>query len=173
MRCKRYHRGASAGGGLAAAVALLARDQGGPKLAFQMPLYGCFDDRHATSSSTAVTDERLWNTASSQKAWKLYLAGSNGNPVSIYAAPARATDLTNLPPAYLCIGEEDLLRDENIEYATRLMQAGVPTELHVYPGAFHGFDRYAPDAQVSKRAVSEYVAALKRGLRCQCSVEKH
>jgi acetyl esterase/lipase len=157
--------GASAGGGIAAAVALLARDRGGPKLAFQMPLYGCLDDRHITPSSTAVTDERVWNTATSKKAWKLYLAGSDENALSIYAAPARSQDLANLPPAYLCIGEEDLMRDENIIYATRLMQAGVQTELHVYPGAFHGFERYATTAQVSQRAVTEYIAALKRGLK--------
>lgn len=73
-------------------------------------------------------------------------------------------DLANLPPTYLSVGEVDLLRDENIEYATRLMQAGVPTELHVYPGAFHGFEGAVPTAQVSQRAVSEYVVALKRGL---------
>lgn len=156
--------GASAGGGVAAAVGLLARDRGGPRLAFQMLLYGCFDDRHLTPSSTSITDERVWNTVLSQKAWKLYLAESNEHAISLYAAPTRARDLTHLPPAYLCVGEADLLRDENIAYATRLMQAGVPTELHVYPGAFHGFDRMVPTAQVSKHAASEYVAALKRGL---------
>ena len=156
--------GASAGGGVAAGVVLLARDRGGPKLAFQMPLYGCLDDRHITPSSTTITDERVWNTATSKEAWKLYLAGSDENSISPYAAPARAKDLTNLPPAYICIGEVDLMRDENIEYATRLMQAGVPTELHIYPGAFHGFDMMVPTAQVSQRAASEYVAALKRGL---------
>jgi len=156
--------GGSAGGGVAAAVALLARDRGGPKLAFQMPLYGCLDDRHITPSSTAITDERVWNTDISKKAWGLYLAGSDENAISPYAAPARAQSLANLPPTYICIGEVDLMRDENIEYATRLMQAGVQTELHIYPGAFHGFDGLVPTAQVSQRAVSEYVAALKRGL---------
>ena len=69
-----------------------------------------------------------------------------------------------MPPAYLCVGEFDVLRDESIEYATRLMQVGVPTELHVYPGTFHGFDMLVPTAHVSQRAASEYVAALKRGL---------
>jgi acetyl esterase/lipase len=156
--------GASAGGGVTAAVALLARDRGGPRLAFQMPLYGCLDDRHITLSSIEITDERVWNRDISQRAWKLYLAGSDENAISPYAAPARAENLADLPPAYICIGEADLMRDENIEYAMRLMQAGVSTELHIYPGAFHGFDIMVPTAQVSQRAVSEYVAALKRGL---------
>jgi acetyl esterase/lipase len=156
--------GNSAGGGVTAGVVLLARDRGGPKIAFQMPLYGCLDDRHITPSSTSITDERVWNTPTSKKAWQLYLAGSDENNISPYAAPARATDLSNLPPAYICIGEVDLMRDENIEYATRLMRAGVSTELHVYPGAFHGFDVMVPTAQVSQRAVSEYIAALKRAL---------
>jgi acetyl esterase/lipase len=156
--------GASAGGGVTAAVALLARDRGGPKLAFQMPLYGCLDDRHITPSSQEITDPRVWNREISLKSWKLYLAVENSDEVSPYAAPIRAKDLSDLPPAYICIGEEDLMRDENIEYAMRLMQAGVPTELHIYPGAFHGFDILVPTAAVSQRAVFEYMDALKRGL---------
>src|SRR6266700_1352063 len=156
--------GASAGGGVTAAVALLARDRGGPKLAFQMPLYGCLDDRHITPSSQVITDPRVWKRDISLKAWKLYLGDSQQGEVSPYAAPTRAKDLSGLPPAYICIGEADLMRDENIEYAMRLMQAGVPTELHVYPGAFHGFEGLVPTASVSVRAVTEYTEALKRGL---------
>lgn len=156
--------GASAGGGVTAALALLARDRSGPKLAFQMPLYGCLDDRHITPSSHAITDSRVWNRDTSLKAWKLYLAGERFNEVSPYAAPTRAKDLSGLPPAYMCVGEEDLLRDENIEYATRLMQAGVRTELHIYPGAFHAFELIAPTAAISQRAASEYLDALKRAL---------
>src|SRR6266700_4525201 len=156
--------GASAGGGITAAVALLARDRGGPKLAFQMPLYGCLDDRHITPSSQVITDPRVWNRDISLKAWKLYLGDSQQGEVSPYAAPTRAKDLSGLPPAYICIGEADLMRDENIEYAMRLMQAGVSTELHIYPGAFHGFDVMVPTAAISQRAASEYTDALKRAL---------
>jgi acetyl esterase/lipase len=157
--------GNSAGGGVTAAIALLARDRGGPKLAFQMPLYGCLDDRHITPSSQVITDPRVWNRDISLKAWKLYLGTEQNNEISPYAAPTRAKDLSGLPPAYICIGEADLMRDENIEYAMRLMQAGVSTELHIYPGAFHGFDVMVPSAAVSQRAVSEYIDALKRGLK--------
>ena len=85
-------------------------------------------------------------------------------PLGTGGGVRNAADLSGLPPAYLCIGELDLMRDENIEYATRLMQAGVPTELHVYPGAFHGFEGLVPNAAVSVRAVNEYTEALKRGL---------
>src|ERR1700674_5673039 len=79
-------------------------------------------------------------------------------------AAARATDLTNLPPAYIPVGALDLFVDENIEYAQRLIQAGVPTELHVYPGAFHGFDLFAPSAMVSKQFKADRDNALKRAL---------
>ncbi len=119
--------GASAGGGVTAAVALLARDRGGPKLAFQMPLYGCLDDRHITPSSQVITDPRVWNRDISLKAWKLYLGDSQQGEVSPYAAPTRAKDLSGLPPAYICIGEADLMRDENIEYAMRSVSEQAPS----------------------------------------------
>ena len=93
-----------------------------------------------------------------------YLGEDHQGAVSPYAAPAHAEDLSGLPPAYMMVGELDLMRDENIAYATRLMQAGVPTELHVYPGAFHGFDGLVPNAAVSVRAVNEYTEALRRGV---------
>jgi acetyl esterase/lipase len=106
----------------------------------------------------------VWARPASLKGWEAYLGENHQGDVSPYAAPARAADLSGLPPAYLCIGELDLMRDENIEYAMRLMQAGVPTELHVYPGAFHGFEGLVPNAAVSIRAVNEYTDALKREL---------
>jgi len=154
--------GASAGGGIAAAVALMARDRGGPHLAFQMPLYACLDDRHMTPSSTLINDERIWNRANSRKGWQLYLANQVENEISYYATPARAADLTGLPPAYMMVGQLDIVRDENIEYATRLMQAGIPTELHVYAGAFHSFEQIVPAADISKRAIQECFVALKK-----------
>jgi acetyl esterase/lipase len=161
-------RGASAGGGLCAAVALMARDRKEVKLIFQMPLCGCLDDRHITPSSHQMAaDEMMWGRSASLKGWAAYLGANLQGDVSPYAAPARAEDLSGLPPAYLMVGELDLMRDENIEYAMRLMQAGVPTELHVYPGAFHGFEGLVPNAAVSVRAVNEYTEALKLGLHCK------
>ncbi len=148
--------GFSAGGGLAAATALMARDRQSPKLAFQMPLSACLDDRHTTPSSQEITDGRIWNRDFSIKCWELYLATSNKDDISPYAVPSRSLNLAGLPPAYMGIGELDLMRDENIEYAMRLMQAGVTTELHVYPGAYHGFELMAPEAAVSQQAMKEY-----------------
>jgi acetyl esterase/lipase len=123
------------------------------------------DDRNLTPASYAITDPRMWNRESNRLGWKAYLGHDGGGAdVSPYAAAARATDLTNLPPAYIPVGALDLFVDENIEYAQRLIQAGVPTELHVYPGAFHGFDLFAPSATVSKRFKADRDNALKRAL---------
>lgn len=156
--------GQSAGGGLCAGLGLMARDRGEVKLCFQMPLYACLDDRHLTASSYEFTDARSWNRDLSLKSWEVYLGTTCKDDVSPYAAPSRACHLAGLPPTYMMIGTLDLLRDENIDYANRLMQAGVPTEIHVYPGAFHGFEIAAPDASISQRATTEYIAALKRAL---------
>jgi acetyl esterase/lipase len=152
--------GESAGAGLAAAVALMARDHKGVKLVFQLILSGCLDDRHITPSSHAITDKRVWNRASSLFAWKSYLRSKHSGEVSPYAAPARAKDLSGLPPAYVMTGELDPLRDENVDYAMRLMQAGVSAELHVFPGAIHGFEQFLT-AAIGLQAVSEYIDALK------------
>ena len=156
--------GSSAGGGLAAATALMARDRKEVVLAFQWLFWGCIDDRHITPSSYAITDRRVWNRAKSMNGWKVYLGSAYQGEVSPYAAPARMENLAGLPPAYIMVGELDLLRDENIDYATRLMQADIPTELHVIPGAFHGFTWVVPNAEVSIRAISESNIALKRAL---------
>ncbi len=156
--------GQSAGGGLCAGIGLMARDRGEVKLCFQMPLYACLDDRHLTASSYEITDLRTWNRDLSLKSWEVYLGSTSRDDVSPYAAPSRACNLAGLPPTYMMIGTNDLLRDENIDYANRLMQAGVPTELHIYPGAFHGFEIAAPGADISQRATAEYIAALKRAL---------
>ena len=155
--------GVSAGGNLAAATALLARDRGGPALCLQFLLVPGLDDRHVTPSSREVTDARVWNRAVSIRAWTAYLAGSAGE-VSPYAAPARAADLSGLPAAYVYVEAQDLLRDEDIAYANRLMQAGVATELHVYPGTFHGSYAFVPMAEVSQRALQEHLLILKRAL---------
>jgi triacylglycerol lipase len=107
----------------------------------------------------------MWNRDANHLGWKAYLGRDGGGAdVSPYAAASRATDLTNLPPAFIPVGALDLFVDENIEYAQRLIQAGVPTELHVYPGAFHGFDLFAPSAAVSKQFKADRDNALKRAL---------
>lgn len=156
--------GASAGGGLTAGLALLARDRGEVPVCFQLPIYPMIDDRNVTPSSQAITDPRVWNRQSNLLAWKAYLGRDPDDDVSPYAAAFRATDLRGLPPTYIPVGEFDLFLDEDIAYAQRLLQAGVPTELHVYRGAFHGFDIFVPDADVSRRFTAGCEAALKRAL---------
>jgi len=158
--------GASAGGGLTAGLALLARDRGEVRVAFQLLIYPMIDDRNVTPASYAITDPRMWHRGSNHLGWKAYLGRDGGGAdTSPYAAAARATDLSNLPPAYIAVGTLDLFIDENIEYAQRLIQAGVSTELHAYPGAFHGFDAFAPSARVSKQFRADRDNALKRALQ--------
>ena len=156
--------GASAGGGLAAGFALMVRDRKEITLAFQLLLCPCIDDRHVTPSSHEVTDDRTWSRAKSLQAWRAYLGGRDHRDALSYAAASRASDLRGLPPAYLMVGELDLVRDEIIAYASRLIQAGVTTELHVWPGGFHGFELFVPDAPVSRAATGNYLDALKRAL---------
>ena len=154
--------GGSAGGGLAIATALMARDQEFPKLCFLMANYAMIDDRNETPSSKEITDVGIWDREANIEAWDWYLGG---NPPDEYAAPARATDLSGLPPTFIDVGELDLFRDEDINFATRLSQHGVTTELHVYPGAYHGSESIAPDAELSKQIWINRIEALKRALR--------
>ncbi|MET9774365.1 alpha/beta hydrolase [Streptomyces sp. NPDC006367] len=145
--------GASAGGGLAAGLTLLARDRGGPAPAAQVLLSPMLDDRNDTFSGRQTEGRGLWDRASNATGWNALLDGAAGTPeVSPYAAPARAEDLTGLPPAYLDVGSAETFRDETAAYAGRLWRAGVPCELHVWPGGFHGFDEVAPEARLSRRA---------------------
>jgi acetyl esterase/lipase len=156
--------GGSAGGGLTAGLALLARDRGYPKLAFQAPLYPMIDDRNITPSSYEFTDRRLWNREKNEFGWKAYLGDLYGSDdVPIYAAPARAQDLSGLPPTYTFVGELDLFRDETTDYVTRLSQAGVTVEYHIYPGCTHGFDMN-PMISVGRRAEADYVRAMTEAL---------
>lgn len=158
--------GASAGGGLAAALALLARDRGEVGVAFQLLVSPMIDDRNATPSSREITDPRVWNREANLFGWRSYLGeAAGGEGVPPYAAAARSVALAGLPPAYIPVGTQDLFVDEDIEYARRLMRAGVPTELHVYPGAFHGSEGYAPAASLSRRFVTDRDEALRRALR--------
>jgi acetyl esterase len=155
--------GQSAGGGLAAAVALRCRDEGGPPLCFQFLGIPELDDRLDTPSMRAFVDTPMWNRANAELSWKHYFGALAGGDVPVYAAPARASDLANLPPAYVNAMEFDPLRDEAIDYATRMLHAGVAVELHVYPGTFHGSSAITT-ASVSRRIHIESVEAIRRGL---------
>jgi acetyl esterase len=155
--------GQSAGGGLAAALALFARDHGGPALCFQFLGIPELDDRLDTPSMRAFVDTPLWSRPKAELSWKYYLGEPPPAEVSPYAAPARATDLGGLPPAYVSTMEFDPLRDEGIAYAVALLAAGVATELHSYPGTFHG-SSVMTTASVSRRMTAEQTAVLRRAL---------
>ncbi|MEQ0558218.1 alpha/beta hydrolase [Amycolatopsis sp. NEAU-NG30] len=156
--------GESAGGGLAAAVALLSRDRGGPALCLQYLAVPELDDRLETPSMRAFTDTPVWNRPIAEISWTHYLAGDGRRDVSPYAAPARAADLSGLPPSLVTVAEFDPLRDEGLAYAQRLVQAGVPTELHLYRGTFHGSGMVA-QAAISRRMAADIHEGLRRGLR--------
>lgn len=152
--------GVSAGGCLAAGVSLLARDQGTFSPAFQMLLYPVLDHRHITESSRAVEDERTWNTKGSLLSWKAYLGSVEGE-VPVYASPGTAQNLSGLPRTYIAACELDLLRDEAVDFARRLYEQDVATELHVLPGTFHAFDAIVPNARISRRFHGELIQVLK------------
>jgi acetyl esterase/lipase len=146
--------GGSAGGGLAAGTCLLARDLGEISPRAQVLFFPMIDDRDATPSNVEVTHPQVWNRDANRYGWSSYLGGRAGaDDIAIYAAPARATvaQLRGLPPTSIDVGELDAFRDEDIEYAQKLLQAGVPTELLVTPGAFHASENYNPAAPSSKR----------------------
>jgi acetyl esterase/lipase len=155
--------GASAGGGLTAALALLTRDRGEVPLVFQLLIYPMLDDRTATVKEPhPYTGEFVWTADANRFGWAALLGKEPGGPdVSPYAAAARAERLEGLPPAFINVGTLDLFLEEDLEYARRLMRAGVPTELHVYPGAYHGFNMVA-DANVSQAFTRDYLNALTR-----------
>ncbi|MEO7422530.1 MAG: alpha/beta hydrolase [Ornithinibacter sp.] len=153
--------GGSAGGGLAIATAMLARDRGGPGLCFMMPIYPMVDDTNSTASSHEITNVGIWDRDANIEAWSWYLGGKDADR---YAAPTRTDDVSGLPPAFIDVGTCDLFRDENIEFANRLMQAGVPCELHVNPGSYHASEIFAPEAALSQRIWAMRVEALRRAL---------
>lgn len=155
--------GASAGGTLAAAVCLMARDRGGPRPCFQLLIYPAIDDRMNTRSMEEFITIPGWNRIRSEHMWSHYL-GKDRSRVPPYAAPARADEVGGLPPTYIMTAELDALRDEGIFYAHRLIETGVPTELHHYPGTFHGFDTLSR-AELSRRACAEHYAVLRKALK--------
>ncbi|SFE05428.1 Acetyl esterase/lipase [Lentibacillus persicus] len=158
--------GESAGGGLAAGTVLLSRDRKGPDVAFQYLIYPMLDDRNITASSQEFTGNWPgWSRELNELGWNAFLGGSAGEEnVSPYAAPARAKDLSNLPPAYIEVGALEVFRDEDIDYAKRLMQSGVSVELHVHPGVFHGFEVANPEAKISQHAMNLRMNALNKAL---------
>jgi len=158
--------GASAGGGVAAGLALLTRDRAEVELTFQLLIYPMIDDRNVAPASETRPDTYVWTRENNLMGWQAYLGREpGGEDASPYAAASRATDLSGLPPAYIPVGELDLFLNENIEYAQRLLAAGVPTELHVYPGAYHGFNGIAPRADIAQRFNNGRDNALKRMLQ--------
>lgn len=158
--------GASAGGGLAAGLGLLTRDRAEVPLAFQLLIYPMLDDRTAvTTDPHPYTGEFIWTAEANHFGWSSLLGQEPGSEgVSPYAAAARAESLAGLPPTYICVGALDLFMEEDIEYARRLVRAGVPTELHLYPGAYHGFNMM-PGAQMSLAYERDYLNALRRALQ--------
>jgi acetyl esterase/lipase len=160
-------KGESAGGGLAAALALLARDRGEVFLKHQNLIYPMIDDRTGADGSDPhpFVGEYIWTPADNRFGWSSLLGTAPGGPeVSPYAAAARAADLAGLPPAFISVGALDLFLEEDLAYARRLAKAGVPIELHVYPGAFHAFDVAPQSARVAVAAARDSREALRRAL---------
>jgi acetyl esterase/lipase len=157
--------GASAGGGLAAALALLARERGEVEVAFQLLAYPMLDDRTASRVDDRGGSRRLWNAKANHFGWQSYLGQAPGQAgVGALAAPARSPDLHGLPSAWIGVGTLDLFYEEDVAYAERLDAAGVPCELDVVPGAFHGFDLVRPKAGVSQDFRASQIAALDAAL---------
>ncbi|PWI13853.1 esterase [Streptomyces sp. Act143] len=155
--------GASAGGGLCAALALLARDRRGPQVIGQILMGPMLDDRGDTPSAHQMAGVGLWDRTANETGWTALLGELPGGPdVPAYAAPARAEDLSGLPPAFLDVGSAETFRDEVVAYASRIWQAGGVAELHVWPGGFHGFDAFAPQAALSQGARSARLRWLRR-----------
>ncbi|WP_055525786.1 alpha/beta hydrolase [Streptomyces graminilatus] len=155
--------GSSAGGGLSAALALLLRDREGPRPVGQLLMCPMLDDRNDTPSAHQMVGLGVWDRTANDTGWTALLGEGRGGPdVSPYAAPARAEDLSGLPPAFLDVGSAETFRDEVVAYATRLWQAGGSAELHVWPGGFHGFDGFAPQAALSQSCQSAQLNWLRR-----------
>lgn len=150
--------GMSAGGGITAALALMTRDRKGPKPVLQVPLYAMLDCRADSVSQKAVTSHKVWCYDYSKIGWEAYLDGE----ADCYISPALAEDLSGLPPVFSYIGTVDPLLDENIEYWTRLIRAGVPVEYHIFPGCYHSFEISVPDSGYAKMAYGLLYNALRK-----------
>ncbi|WP_444917597.1 alpha/beta hydrolase [Microbulbifer sp. JMSA003] len=153
--------GDSAGGGLAAALTIVARDKKGPSLARQILLYPMLDDRTVTPDPELLPFI-IWTYEDNLTGWTAYLGNQVGSPaVSPHAAPARLQNAKGLPPAFIDVGELDIFRDEDMQYAQLLTDAGVSTELHVRPGVIHSWELFAPDIPVSQRALADRVRVIQ------------
>ncbi len=155
--------GASAGGGMAAALALLARDRNFQPLRGQALLYPMLDETNTNPSSYNHLKHFVWNCENNKVAWDAYVPGDKSN-ISPYAAPIRAKNFEGLPPAFIPTGSLDLFLDENISYARALIDAGIPAELHVFPGACHAFNGFFPTTQVAKRCNASLFDFFRRVL---------
>ena len=155
--------GVSAGGGLCAGLALLLRDRGLCAPLGQVLIYPMIDDTNIAAATDTLPDTHVWSRRYNQFGWQSYLGDLFGSDnVPIYAAPARADDLSGLPPTYMLVGDLDLFLDENITYAQKLTRAGVPTHFHIVPGAFHGFNGFVPEADVSKAINGEIFGFIEK-----------
>ena len=152
--------GESAGGGLAAALTLYARDKNEVNIAFQMPLYPMIDDQ-MTTESAKDNNAPVWNSRMNEWSWKLYLGDLYDKDVPYYAAPARATDYHNLPPAVTFVGALEPFRDETIHYVENLRKAGVHVDFELYNGCYHGFDKVNPRADSSKKSTAFFLDSFK------------
>ena len=157
--------GASAGGGLAASLVQMTHDRGEIRPVCQLLVYPMLDDRTALRTDLGETDHLAWNRASNRFAWQSYLGTAHGaRQVPAYAVPARRAELSGLPPAWIGVGTLDLFHDEDLAYARGLKASGVDCEALVVPGAFHGFDVFAPEAPVVEAFRASQIAALRRYL---------
>lgn len=151
--------GQSAGGGLVISLALRARDNKGPAFKFMAPIYPMIDHRNETHSSKLIDDVGIWDRAGSMEAWDWYLGG---NQPDQHSSPAIAKDVSNLPPTYMDVGEMDMFRDEDLQFAQRLLEADVRVEFHIWPGAYHASEIFAADAELSKTIWSNRLAGITR-----------
>jgi acetyl esterase/lipase len=155
--------GGSAGGGLAASVAIMARDRATPTVFAQLLMCPMLDDRNQSVSSRQFDGIGIWDRQMNELGWTALLGPARGKPdVSPYAAPSRLTDFRGLPPAYIDVGSAEVFRDEAVDYATRLWAAGVQAELHVWAGGYHGFAAPANDTRLSRQARTAQVNWLER-----------
>jgi acetyl esterase/lipase len=157
--------GQSAGGGLAAGLAQITRDRGEVPLILQLLIYPMIDDRNLTQASDTIEDTYVWSRYSNKEGWRAYLGqepGTDNTP--LYAAPGRTEDLSNLPPVYMYVGDIDLFFAEDLAYAARLSAAGVPVELHVYPGGAHAFDVLGGPTELAQRCIADRTRAMKAAL---------
>ena len=149
--------GTSAGAGLAAALAIRLRDRGDDRVCFQLLVYPMLDDRTTQRTHANAENFRLWDKASNEFGWSAYL----GDTDPVLAVPARQADLSGLPRAWIGVGTLDLFHDEDVEYGKRLRRAGVPCEVNVVPGGFHGFYTVAPEAPISREFFATQCDALR------------